>query len=128
MKQIEKQILEFLRERKWDNLRPGDLAKSISIEASELLELFQWANPELTDVKKDAAKIEAVKKELADILIYAIETAVLLGIDVEKIILEKLGHISKKYPAALMRERDGQDAGTQSLYWEIKKEHRKKGE
>ena len=128
MKQIEQAVLKFLQERKWDNLRPGDLAKSISIEAGELLELFQWSNPELADVRNDPVKIEAIKKELADILIYSFDTAVLLGIDVEEIVREKFKYISKKYPVDLMRERSGQEPGTESLYWKIKKEHRQKSD
>ncbi|HBB49400.1 TPA: hypothetical protein DEQ22_00640 [Candidatus Nomurabacteria bacterium] len=63
MKKYEKHIKKYLKERRWDNLRPADLAKSISIEATELLEIFQWTNQSLKDVKKDKEKIKLVKKE-----------------------------------------------------------------
>lgn len=56
MKEQEDVIREYLVERGWDQLRPGDLAKSISIEAAELLELFQWTNPSLEEVKADQKK------------------------------------------------------------------------
>lgn len=125
MKDLETKILKHLQARKWDTLRPGDLAKSIMIEGAELLEVFQWENPELAVVKKDKVKLEAIKKELADVLIYCIELSALLGLDTEKIIRKKLALAAKKYPAKLMRNRT-EEPGTESLYWKIKKEYRKK--
>lgn len=126
MKELEKKILKHLKERRWDNLRPSDLAKSIMIEGAELLELFQWENPELEKVRKDKEKIESIKKELADVMIYAIEMSVLLGLDTEKIIRTKLAAAAKKYPAKLMRE-SKDEPGTESAYWRIKREYRQKG-
>jgi len=67
MKKLEADIKQYLEERAWDKLRPGDLAKSIAIEAGELLELFQWANPTHEEVLKDKKKLEEIKKELAEI-------------------------------------------------------------
>ncbi len=126
MKELEKKVLKHLQARKWDELRPGDLAKSIMIEGAELLEIFQWENPELPAVKKDKEKLAAIKKELADVLIYCIEMSVLLGLDTEKIIRSKLAKAAKKYPAKLMKNRTD-EPGTESLYWKIKKEYRAKG-
>ena len=100
MKDLELTIKKYLEERGWDTLRPADIAKSVSIEAAELLELFQWSNDELDAVKKDEAKIAKIKKELADVLIYALEMSVLLELDTEEIIRAKLEHAAKKYPAA----------------------------
>ena len=125
MKALEAKILKHLQARKWDNLRPGDIAKSIMIEGAELLEVFQWENPELATVKKDKAKLEMIKKELADILIYCIELSVLLGLNTDQIIRKKLALAAKKYPAKLMRNRT-EEPGTENLYWKIKKEYRKK--
>ena len=68
MKKYEKHVRKYLEERDWDKLRPADLAKSISIEAAELLELFQWTNQSLAEVKKDKEKLEKIKHELADVL------------------------------------------------------------
>lgn len=125
MKELEKKIWKHLKARKWDNLRPSDLAKSIMIEGAELLEIFQWENPELEKVKKDKEKVVRIKKELADVLIYAIELSVSLGLDTEKIIRAKLAAAAKKYPAKLMRKHNG-EPGTESIYWKIKENHRKK--
>lgn len=126
MKKLEADIKEYLRERLWNNLRPGDLAKSISIEAAELLEIFQWSNPELSDVKLDTEKVERIKNELADILIYCFDIAVLLDFDTEAIVRHKLEHIKKKYPAELMSKMKGKESGTEDAYWKIKKSHRRK--
>lgn len=129
MKKYEKQIREYLMERGWDNLRPGDIAKSISIESAELLELFQWTNQTLEEVKNDKEKLEKIKKELADVLTYCFDMSVLLGFDTGKILLEKLEKVKEKYPAHLFKDRDKNvDAGSEDIYWKIKKEHRMKGE
>lgn len=129
MKKYEKHIREYLEERGWDNLRPADVAKSISIEAAELLELFQWTNQSLADIRKDKVKVEAIKKELADVLTYCFDMSVLLELDTGKILLDKLEKIKKKYPAHLFKNKDEHiDAGSEEIYWKIKKEHRMKGE
>jgi NTP pyrophosphatase (non-canonical NTP hydrolase) len=96
------------------------------IEGAELLELFQWENLSLEEIKKDKEKLEEIKKELADVIIYAIEMSVLLDFDTRKIIHKKLTHVQKKYPAKLMRGTK-KEPGTEGVYWRIKKEYRKKG-
>lgn len=122
MNTIEREIKKYLKERGWDTLRPGDLAKSIAIESGELLEHFQWSNPSIEEIKKDKKKYIEIQKELADIFIYCLDLSIVLGFNTEKIILEKLKHIKKKYPVKLMKKKE-----SSSLYWEIKKEYRKKG-
>ncbi len=127
MKDLENKIRKYLVDRGWDSLRPSDIAKSIVIESSELLELFQWENLSLEEIKKNKQKIKEVQKELADVFIYALDMAVLLNLDTQKIIEDKLKHISKKYPAKLMRKnaKQGSGSGTDSEYWRIKKSYRK---
>lgn len=68
-------------------------------------------------------------KELADVFIYALEMSVLLGIDTEQIITDKLEHTRKKYPAELMKKnaKAGAGSGEDTEYWRIKKEYRRKG-
>ena len=122
MRGLETTIKKHLEERGWDDLRPGDVAKSIMIEGAELLELFQWDNPTLAETKADAGKLDRIKNEIADVMIYALELAVLLDLDVETIVREKLALVAKKYPAELMRKRDGANAE----YWRIKKAHRER--
>lgn len=129
MKELEKRIKHFLQERGWDRLRPSDLAKSVMIEGAELLELFQWENLELEKVRRNTEKMKEVEKELADVLIYAIQMAVLMNIDTASIINKKLDYVEKKYPAEVMRKnaKKGSGSGADSEYWRIKKDHRKKG-
>ena len=126
MKNLEKKIYKHLKDRGWDDQVPVDVAKSIMIEGAELLELFQWENLSLEEVKKNKEQVEEIKGELADVFIYALEMSVLLGLDTEKIILKKLAHVQKKYPAKLMRANKDREPGTESAYWKIKKEYRKK--
>jgi NTP pyrophosphatase (non-canonical NTP hydrolase) len=129
MKKYEKYIKKYLKERGWDNLRPGDVAKSISIEAAELLELFQWTNQSLGEVKKDKEKLEKIKHELADVFNYCFDMSVLLGFDTEKILMDKIKKVKQKYPAHLFKDRPKHiDAGSEDIYWKIKKEYRAKGE
>lgn len=129
MKNLEKKIYKYLKERGWHTLRPSDIAKSIMIEGAELLELFQWENLSLEEVKKNKEKLQIIRKELADVIIYALEMATLLELDTKKLILEKLGHAAKKYPAKLMckNAKNGSGSGEDSEYWRIKKKYRKQG-
>ncbi len=127
MKSFQKKIKKFLKERNWDILRPSDISKSIIIEAAELLEIFQWSNMELKDFKKDKERMEKVKKELADVVIYCFDMASLLDLDMEKIVEDKLDIVAKKYPKKLFNKntRTG-DPGMEEAYWKVKKEWRGK--
>ena len=90
MKEIQKKIDDFNKERDWDQFHtPENLAKSIAIEAGELLECFQWDN------KYD---LEEVKEELADVLIYCIQMADKIGVDPKQIVLDKIKKNALKYP------------------------------
>ena len=73
-----------------------DLAISISIEASELLELFQWKQPEEVTAKS----LERIKEELADVLIYSMMLADNLDLNIDNIIEEKLEKNNEKYPVS----------------------------
>lgn len=93
---IEK-ILTFRRERNWEQFNnPKDLAISLSLEASELLETFQWKSSD----EAVALKKEEMASELADILIYAVYLAHDLDLDIEEIVLAKLQKNAVKYPIA----------------------------
>ena len=90
MKELQEKIEKFTEERDWDQFHsPENLAKSIAIEAGELLECFQWDNN---------YNIDEVKDELADVLNYCIQMANKLGVDPEQIVLDKLEKNAKKYP------------------------------
>ena len=91
---IEK-VLRFRDERNWKQFHnPKDLAISLNLEASELLEVFQWSG---TDLKCDN-KRDKVKEELADVLNYCILLADAYNLDLDEIIQEKIEINSKKYP------------------------------
>ena len=91
MKDIIKEIIDFRDKRGWKtNDKPENLAKSIIIEAAELLENYQWG--------AEYADMQNVKEEIADVLIYSIAFAYDQGFDIEKIISEKLKKNSIKYP------------------------------
>ena len=82
---------EFNEERDWDQFHtPENLAKSISIEAGELLECFQW---------DDNYDEEHLCEELADVISYCVMLADRLDVDIEEIVLDKLEKTKKKYPA-----------------------------
>ncbi|MBO1264869.1 nucleotide pyrophosphohydrolase [Proteiniclasticum sp. SCR006] len=90
---IEK-IIKFRDERNWDQFHnPKDLAISISIEAAELLETFQWSGADLE--KSD--KLDNMKEEIADVLIYSILLAEKLNLDISEIIEHKLKKNGEKY-------------------------------
>lgn len=125
MKNLEKKVFKFLKDRSWHQLKPVDIAKSIAIESSELLEHFQWTNDSLESVKKDKQKVTEIGQELADIFLYCLQMATLLSLNSEKLILQKLKKVSKKYPAKLMREEAKKSYPGSANYWKIKKEHRK---
>lgn len=92
MKSIIEEIIKFREARNWGpHHTPDNLAKSIMIEAAELLENYQWGS-----VARD---LDNVKEEIADILIYALTLTHHYGLDVETIILEKLKKNNQKYPA-----------------------------
>uniref|UniRef100_A0A6M3JSE6 Putative nucleotide pyrophosphohydrolase domain-containing protein n=1 Tax=viral metagenome TaxID=1070528 RepID=A0A6M3JSE6_9ZZZZ len=85
------QIVTFRERRGWHLVHnPKDLAISISLEANELLELFQW--------RRTAKSLDRVEEELADILIYALTLAHDLGMDPGRAITRKLLKNGKKYP------------------------------
>jgi len=94
---VREALRAFIAERDWAQFHsPENLAKSVAIEAGELLECFQWS-PDYD--------LERVKGELADVLTYCYELAERLRLDPEEIILEKLEVTRQKYPADRARGR-----------------------
>ena len=88
---LKQEIEQFNKDRDWDQFHsPANLAKSISIEASELLECFQW--------DEEHYNIEDVKEELADVMNYCIQMSNKLNLDIKEIIEWKLAITAKKYP------------------------------
>lgn len=90
--EIMEQIVQFTEERDWNQFHNGkDLALALSIEASELNEVFLWKKPEEVNLEK-------IKEELADVMNYAFLIAHKYDLDLKEIILAKLKKNSEKYP------------------------------
>lgn len=108
------EILDFRDDRDWGQFHnPKDLAISISLEAAELLELFQWSG-EKTDVPE---KRQEMADELADIMIYGVLMADAANLDLATIIKNKLAKNKKKYPVETAR-------GSKKKYTELKNNFR----
>ncbi|APW64616.1 nucleotide pyrophosphohydrolase [Poseidonibacter parvus] len=98
IEKIKEKILAFSNDRQWEEFHnPKNLSMALSVEASELLEIFQWLSLEqasnLTDKKHEHAK-----QEIADIAIYLIRICMKLDINLEDAINEKMLLNEKKYP------------------------------
>ena len=92
-----KQILKFRDDRDWKQFHnPKDLAISISLEAAELLEVFQWSGTDVSNEGKQAK----IKEELADVLNYCVLMADACGLDIDEIVQEKIKINNEKYPVS----------------------------
>ncbi len=95
------QVLKFRDDRNWKQFHnPKDLAISISLEAAELLEIFQWSGSDT--VCED--KIDKIREELADVLNYCILMADRCGLDMDEIIQEKVKRNNVKYPVGKAKD------------------------
>ena len=89
------QILKFRDDRDWKQFHnPKDLAISISLEAAELLEVFQWSG-EKTGIE---GKEDKIREELADVIIYCALMSDVCGLEIDEIVQEKIKVNNKKYP------------------------------
>lgn len=97
-------LRSFAAERDWEQFHtPKNLAMALSVEAAELLELFQWLTPDQSRQLGDALPHEAVADELADVLIYLVLLADVLDIDLDAALETKLAKNAAKYPAESVR-------------------------
>ena len=88
-------ILKFRDDRNWKQFHnPKDLAISTSLEAAELLEVFQWSGADL----ECRDKLDKIKEELADVVNYAVLMADACGLDLDEIVREKVRRNEEKYP------------------------------
>lgn len=88
-------VTKFRDDRDWRQFHnPKDLAISLNLEASELLEIFQWSADDL----ECADKMDKIREELADVLCYSILLADRCGLDMDEIIIEKMKRNAEKYP------------------------------
>ena len=92
-------LIDFRHERDWEQFhKPKDLAISLSIEASELLEWFQWKNDEEIASKLNSDKRVDLEDEVADIAIYLAYLCHDLGIDINQVLSKKIHKNAAKYP------------------------------
>ena len=97
LKKIKDKLIKFSKERDWEKFHtPKNLAMALTVEVSELLEIFQWSLDGGQDVLKNSK--EEIESEIADIFNYLVKLVDLLDIDLEKIALKKIDLNSKKYP------------------------------
>lgn len=97
MEDLRNKIMQFVEDRNWGQFHsPVNLAKSIIIEAAELLELFQW--------EEENVDYEKVKEELADIIIYSIQLADKCNFNLREIILNKIKINEERYPIEKSRD------------------------
>ena len=102
---IQARLKEFASERDWDQYHsPKNLSMALSVEASELMEIFQWVGAEESrKVVDHPDKLGQVEAEIADICIYAIRLAGVIGIDLETAIDQKIDQNIEKYPPSANR-------------------------
>ncbi len=105
IEELKLRLKKFLKERDWEKFHnPRDLAISISLEAAELLEIFQWkGNIDSNKILKDEKLLNKIKEELADVFIYGLSLANKLNLNVYQIIVDKIKKNEKKYPADKVR-------------------------
>lgn len=94
--QLRQDLIKFRDKRNWKQFHNGkDLAISLSLEANELLEIYQWSGNDL----ECAAQIDKIKEELADVIIYSELIADHYKLNIDDIVKNKMETNNKKYPA-----------------------------
>lgn len=98
--QLRARVQKFVDDRDWQKYhKPKNLAMSIAIEASELMELFQWVEETETDtITKNREKLSHLEEELADIMVYCLSLANVVNIDISRAIMNKIDKNERKYP------------------------------
>ncbi len=92
-------IDEFVNEREWEKFHsPKNLSMALSVEASELLEIFQWQNED--EYLENNETITKAKDEIADIFYYLLRISKKLNIDIENSFIDKMEKNKKKYPSS----------------------------
>ena len=95
-------VIRFRDDRDWRQFHtPKDLAISLTLEAAELLEVFQWSGADL----ECRDKLERIREELADVLSYCVLMADVCGLDLDEILREKVAKNEAKYPVEKARGR-----------------------
>lgn len=97
---LERRLADFAAERDWERFHsPKNLAMALSVEAAELVEIFQWSTEDESRAVMQTDQAEHVAHELADIAMYLVRLASVLGVDLNDAIEKKLALNARKYPA-----------------------------
>ena len=103
MQELIEKIREFIRERDWEQFHsPKNLVMALSVEIAEIMEHFQWLTQEQSYIK-DTEKLEEIKQEIGDILIYLTRLSDKLGIDPLRAAKDKIKINKKKYPVEMVK-------------------------
>jgi dCTP diphosphatase len=106
VEELQHRIREFARERDWEQFHtPKNLAMALSNEIGELVEIFQWLTPEEAAAVMASARAGDVEDELADVAIYLLRLADVLGVDLLEATNRKLELNAARFPAAQVRGR-----------------------
>ena len=104
LRQLQEKVDEFSTARDWEKFHtPKNLSMALTVEAAELMEIFQWLEPQEHFKALSPKKQTAVEHEVADIFIYLIRFCSVTGIDLISAAEEKLKHNAEKYPAELVK-------------------------
>ncbi len=105
LKGIQRRLEDFAARRGWERFHsPKNLAMALSVEAGELLEIFQWLTEDQSRaIAGSGPDFDRVKEEIADVFIYLARMADLLGIDIEEAVFRKMALNEERYPVELSR-------------------------
>lgn len=106
IEKIRNSLAVFAAQRNWDQFHtPKNLSMALSVEASELLEIFQWLTDEQSiQIIHDEKEMALAREEIADVFIYLVRLADKLGIDIEQAVIEKIRINEEKYPEELSKD------------------------
>lgn len=96
---MQTRLRNFSRERDWEQFHtPKNLAMALSVETSELLEIFQWLTPEESSQLMNGEQADDVRDEVADVAIYLLRLADVLGVDIEEAVAAKVERNAARFP------------------------------
>ncbi|WP_189106473.1 nucleotide pyrophosphohydrolase [Streptomyces camponoticapitis] len=100
VRKLQRRLVEFAAAREWEPYHtPKNLAAALSVEASELLEIFQWLTPEQSArVMEDPESAHRVRDEVADVLAYLLQFCDVLGVDALSALAEKIDRNELRFP------------------------------
>ena len=99
---LERALEEFAKARDWEQFHsPKNLAMALTGEVGELVELFQWlTEAQSRDAMKDTAQAQRIREEMADVMLYLVRMASVLGVNLDVAVRDKLVKNALRYPAS----------------------------